>query len=143
MTFSFSQSQHERIEIDVHGYERPVSGEYWDDNWLRTDIRVSTGKFRGEVYAAIITSELAAFLSELRTLHERLNGSAEFKTIEEQLSLRLVGDGRGHFELRGEVADQPGISNRLHFSLQFDQSQLGAAIRELEQVTSKFPVRAA
>jgi hypothetical protein len=143
MIFSFGQSKHERVEVDVHGYERPASGEYYDHNWLRTDVRVSAGKFRGEVYATIITSELVAFLSELRTLYERLNGSAEFKTMEEQLSLRLVGDGRGHIELRGEVADQPGIGNRLHFTLQFDQSQLGAAIRELEQVTSQFPVRAA
>jgi hypothetical protein len=61
--------------------------------------------------------------------------------MEEQLSLRLVGDGNGHIELRGETSDQPGIGNRLHFSLNFDQSQLGASIRELERVVSRFPVR--
>jgi hypothetical protein len=142
MTFSFGQSEQERVEVDVHGYERPASGEYWDDNWLRVEIRVCAGGFRGKTSAAIITSELTKFLSELRPLYETLNGSAEFATMEQQLSLRLTGDGKGHIELRGEIADQPGVGNRLHFALQFDQSQVGASIRELERVISEFPVRA-
>jgi hypothetical protein len=141
MIFSFGQSEHERIEVDVHGYERPVSGEYWDDNWLTVEIRVRAGGFRGKASGTIITSELAKFLSELSPLYESLNGSAEFATMEGQLSLRLVGDGKGHIELRGEVSDQAGVGNRLHFHLDFDQSQLGASIRELESVTSQFPVR--
>jgi hypothetical protein len=143
MTFSFGQSERERIEVDVQGYERPASGEYWDDNWLTVDIHVCAGGFRGNASATIITSELSKFLTELRPLYESLSGSAQFETMEEQLSLKLVGDGKGHVELRGEVADQPGIGNRLHFTLQFDQSQLGEAIRELERVTSKFPIRVA
>jgi hypothetical protein len=57
------------------------------------------------------------------------------------LSLRLTGDGKGHVELRGEVSDQAGVGNRLHFTLQFDQSQLRASIHELERATSEFPVR--
>jgi hypothetical protein len=57
--------------------------------------------------------------------------------------LRLVGDGKGHIALRGEVADQPGVGNRLHFTLQFDQSQLGASVRELERLTLQFPERVA
>lgn len=141
MTFAFGHSEQERVEVDVHGYERAPVGEYWDDNWLRVDIRVRAGGFRGKASAMIITSELTKFLSELRPLLETLSGSAEFTTMEEQLSLRLTGDGKGHVELRGEVSDQAGVGNRLHFTLQFDQSQLRASIHELERVTSEFPVR--
>jgi hypothetical protein len=85
MIFSFGQPEEERIEIDVHGYERPPSGEYWDDNWLKVDIRVSAGGFRGKVSAAIITSELSKFVSDLRPLYETLSGSAQFETMEQQL----------------------------------------------------------
>lgn len=143
MIFSFGQSEQERVEIDVHGYERPASGEYWDDNWLTVEIRVRAGGFRGRAAAAINTGELTKFLEQLRPLFETLSGSADFATMEQQLSLRLVGDGKGHIELHGEVADRAGIGNRLDFTLQFDQSQLGASIRELERVTSQFPVRMA
>lgn len=139
MIFSFGQSEYERIEVDVLCYERaPVR----DDNWLTSQIRVCAGAFRVEVNAAIVTDELAAFLTQLLPLYNTLLGTAEFSTLEEQLHLRLTGDGKGHIELVGEVADQPGVGNRLHFTLQFDQSQLEASIRELKRVTSEFPVRA-
>jgi hypothetical protein len=142
MTFSFGQSEQERVEVDVLHYERARVGEYHDDNWLTVEIRVRAGGFRGKVSAAIVTDELVRFVSQLRPLFETLRGSAEFSTMEGQLSLQLTGDGKGHIELRGEVADRPGIGNRLHFALEFDQSQLGASISELEKVISEFPVRA-
>jgi len=143
MIFSFGQIEQERIEVDVLGYERSPVGEYSDDNWLNAVISVQAGGFRGKASATIITSELVAFLSELRPLYKKLNGSAEFVTMEEQLRLKLDGDGKGHIELRGEVADHAGIGNRLHFTLRFDQSQLATSIRELERVTSQFPIRSA
>jgi hypothetical protein len=143
MTFSFGQSHHERIEVEVLRYERQPVGEYHDDNWLTVQVRVCAGGFRGTVDGAFITEEFVAFLTQLRHLHQSLSGTAEFTTMEGQLHLRLTGDGKGHIEFVGEVADQPGIGNRLHFTLHFDQSQLGASIHELERVTSQFPVRAA
>ncbi|HEV2209805.1 MAG TPA: hypothetical protein VG167_13585 [Verrucomicrobiae bacterium] len=141
MIVSFGQSENERIEIDVHGYERAPVGEYWDDNWLIVEIRIRVGGFCGKAQASIITSELTKFASELGPLFETLAGTAEFTTMEGQLKLQLIGDGKGHIELRGEVADQAGIGNRLHFGLQFDQSQLGRSMSELQRVTSQFPVR--
>ncbi len=141
MTFSFGQSEHERLEIDVLSYERQPVGEYYDDNWLRVEIRVHAGGFRGKVSATILAAELDGFLQKLKSLYQTLSGNAEFITLEEQLTLNLIGDGKGHIELRGEVTDQPGIGNRLSFTLQFDQSQLAGSIRELERVVAQFPVR--
>ncbi len=143
MTFSFGHSEEERIEVEVHGYECAPVGEYYDDNWLTVEIRVRAGGFRGKASATILTGELTEFLSELRPLYQTLSGAAVFTTMEGQLSLQLVGDAKGHIELRGEVADQPGIGNRLHFTLPFDQSQLGTSINELERVTLQFPERVA
>jgi hypothetical protein len=143
MIFSFGQSKHERIEIEVLRYEHSPIGNYYDDNWLTVQVRVWVAGFRGSVDAALLTEELLSFLTQLRPLYESLRGEAKFTTLEGQLLLHLTGDGKGHIEMVGEVADQPGIGNRLHFNLQFDQSQLGAGIHELERVTSEFPVRAA
>ena len=142
MVFSFGMSEHERIEVDVLQYERSPNGDYDDDNWLKSQVRIAAGGFRGKVDAAIVTGELTAFLAQLRPLYDSLRGGAEFSALEGQLHLRLTGDGKGHVELAGEVADQPGIGNRLHFVMRFDQSQLGNSIRELEKVSSSFPVRA-
>lgn len=141
MFFSFGQSERERVEVNVLRYERAPIGDYYDDNWLEIEIRVQAGGFEGKMNAAILTEDLERFLSQLRPLYETLSGSAEFGTMEDQLSLKLTGDGKGHIELHGEVADRPGIGNRLHFALQFDQSQLRASISELEKATLQFPVR--
>ena len=142
MIFSFDQSETERIEVDVLRYERAPSGEYHDDNWLTSQFRVSVGGFHGQVdNAAILTYELAAFLTQLRPLYKTLRGTAEFSTLERQLHLLLVGDGIGHIALTGEVEDRVVGGNQLHFRLQFDQTQLATSIHELERVMSEFPIR--
>jgi hypothetical protein len=139
--FSFGQPERDRITVDVLRYERAVTGQREDDNWLVVQIEVRAGGFRGKANATIMTDELARFVSQLRPLYETLSGTAEFTTLEEQLHLHLSGDGKGHIELKGEVMDAAGIGNALEFHLQFDQSQLAESIHHLEKVTSSFPVR--
>ena len=141
MIFSFGQSEHERIAIDVVSYERPTSGDYDDDNWVVTQIEVRVRGFKGKARAALRTTELIEFGSKLRPLHETLSGTAEFTTLEGQSHLQLEGDGKGPINLKGEVMDQAGVGNRLHFSLEFDQSRLADSVRDLDAVISKFPVR--
>jgi len=80
MIFSFGQSEHERIAIDVVSYERPTSGDYDDDNWVVTQIEVRVRGFKGKARAALRTTELIEFGSKLRPLHETLSGTAEFTT---------------------------------------------------------------
>ncbi len=141
MIFSFGQTERERIEVAVLDYERVPVGEYHDDNWLKVQIRIWAGGFRGEVGASIVTDELVAFLAQLRPLYDNLSGTAEFVTLEGHLHLSLTSNSRGHIDLVGEVVDQPNTRNRLHFTLAFDQSHLRTSTHELESVISAFPVR--
>jgi hypothetical protein len=138
---SFGGTRHERLEIDVRRYERQPTGEYYDDNWLSVQITVAAGAFEGSFDAAFLTSELVAFRDQLQALHTTLRGTAELRTLEEQLSLDCVGNGLGSIELSGVAFDQPGIGNRLAFKLALDQTQVGAALAQLEVVVSEFPVR--
>lgn len=61
MTFSFGQSELERLEIVILGYEREPSGDHFDDNWLVTEISVRAGGFRGKANATILCGELVCF----------------------------------------------------------------------------------
>ena len=141
MTFAFGQSEHERVSVDVLSYERPVTGEHYDDNWLVVAISVLAGGFSGRARASILTDELVSFAEQLHPLCETLNGTAEFSTLEGQLSLKLLGDGRGHINLTGEVLDRAGLGNTLSFSFEFDQTLLQRSIHELDSVIRAFPVR--
>jgi len=141
MNFAFGQSEHERVTVDVLSYERPVTGEHYDDNWLVVAISVLAGGFSGRARASILTGELVRFAEQLHPLCESLKGTAEFATLEGQLSLKLVGDGRGHIQLSGEVSDRPSLGNMLSFSFEFDQTLLRRSIHELDCVIRTFPVR--
>ena len=141
MTFAFGQSEHERVSVEVLSYERPVTGEHYDDNWLVVAISVLAGGFSGRARASILTDELVSFAEQLHPLCETLNGTAEFSTLEGQLSLKLLGDGRGHINLTGEVLDRAGLGNALSFSFEFDQTLLQRSIHELDSVIRAFPVR--
>jgi hypothetical protein len=136
MLFSFGQSQHERIAVELLRFERP------DDDWLVVRIEVAAGGFRGTTDAHILTSELVRFASELQPLYDTLSGVAKFETLEAQLALRLSGDGKGHIHLEGDVRDQPGRGNCLKFELGFDQSQLLQSIKELNALLSSCETRA-
>ena len=133
----------EQIEIVVHGYERPDSTDYYDANWLSCEVSVAVGKFRGETRCALWTVDFHSFAKSLRELESNLAGSAEFTTMEEQLTLSLKGDGLGHFELVGEVIDRPGRGNGncLRWRFDVDQVQLDDFRRQIQRVVSTFPVR--
>jgi hypothetical protein len=60
--------------------------------------------------------------------------------MEGWVTLLLDGDGLGHVAFRGTVVDQPGIGNRLDFSLELDQSQLPSLICELDHILATYPV---
>ena len=141
-TVSIGGASREYVRIEVHGYERPPVGEFHDVNWLTVRVSVSAGAFSGAFDAAFLTEELVAFLEQLKRLHSSLSGEAVFSTLEEQLSLRLIGDGRGHIALTGACVDIAGTGNRLEFSLALDQTHLSSAIQQLNELVRSFPVRA-
>ena len=70
MIFSFGESQHERIEVDVLRYERSPVGDYHDDNWLTAKVRIAAGGFRGAVDASVFSVASCAFIP---CLHWRRN----------------------------------------------------------------------
>src|SRR5688572_9978383 len=139
MTFALGPGQHDRLQIDVHGYEQSSdSKDRFDLNWLRVEVSVQTGSFRARESIAILTWELDGFLAELVKLQESLAGTATFETLEEQLELRLKGDGRGHVELAGTLSSPQPNSNTLKFHLELDQTDLTKSISELKRVMAGF-----
>jgi len=131
----------EQLRIDVLGYEREPVGEYFDDNWLTVVVEVKAGGFIGSVSASFLTAEIEAFHQDAANLYDSLAGQAKFRTLEEQLSIDLVGDGLGHIRLTGSAEDQPGLGNTLAFGFAFDKTQLQSSVQSLARVLAAFPVR--
>ncbi len=128
--------------VSIHAVERSHPGctDYWDGNWIRCAIAVRVGGFLGKVTSDMRSEEFLAFRDALHHLYGRLAGEATFETMECWLKISVVGDGRGHFEAKCELRDDPGSGNRLTFVLAFDQTYLPPVLRQLDAIVDAFPV---
>src|SRR5690349_3338388 len=93
------------VELIVLGYERPATGEYYDDNWLSCEVRVHAGAFRGKYSASLLTSELSGLHEGLARLYRDLRGEAKLETMESQLDLHFKCDNLGHIHVAGTAMD--------------------------------------
>ena len=119
---------------------RSSGDDYWDGNWLTCEVRIFAGGFRGKFQANLRTDELERFATEVRTLHDDLKTAARLEPMEEQLTLVLQGDGRGHIECQGAAMDVVGTGNLLTFGLQLDQTQLFGTMVQLFELLNRYPV---
>jgi hypothetical protein len=132
----------EYLIIHVINREYPLSSDYWDGNWVRSTIKVSAGGFTGKVTASLRSEEFVKFMSELSMLYETLSGQACFTTMEQWLSITVVGDGLGHFEAQCQLSDNApaGTGNTLNFTIYFDQTFIPGMIAGLNRIITAFPV---
>src|SRR5690349_4321895 len=105
------------LTIKLFGRSHPEATDYWDGNWVRAAVEVAAGGFRGSVGGDVRAEELASFHDQFIQLQKSLRGTAEFKTMEEWLSIRVPGDGKGHMELRCNIRDQSNSGNKLDCTL--------------------------
>jgi len=139
--FTLGGSQFERVAIEVRGYSYPAQTDSDDGNWLNCKVSVAVGSFRGSAECSLRAEDFSSLERDLIRLLEEPRGSAEFTTVETQLAFRLEGDGLGHFEVSGELFDQPGIGNCLRWRIEVDQTQIAAALDQVRAITAAVPVR--
>ena len=128
------------LNITLFARSHPGAIDYWDANWVRTAVKVKAGGFRGSVDGDLRADELAHFLEQFARLQTSLQGIAVFETMEEWLSIRVTGDGKGHMQFRCVIRDQPGIGNTLECALDSDQTFTQSTITELAAAVEAFPV---
>jgi hypothetical protein len=61
--------------------------------------------------------------------NRNFNSIAIFESLEQQLVLKIKGDGLGHFEIDGE--ETPESHLELTFSISFNQTQIKEYVRQL------------
>jgi len=58
---------------------------------------------------------------------------AEFRTIEDQLAIRIDVDMLGHVLASGYLRDDFVCGNKLHFNIRYDQTLLWHTIAEIDE----------
>ncbi|MBB2495821.1 WapI family immunity protein [Aquipseudomonas ullengensis] len=141
-SFAIGANDGESVALTVLNYERPRTGEFYDDNWLLCEVTVRAGSFKGTFQANFLTSELVDLLQGLRKISAELRGEYNFEPMEGQLVFRASCDSLGHIHVSGKAMDQAGIGHTLGFGFSLDQTFLSATLHELSDLVQAFPVRA-
>ncbi|HEY2153988.1 MAG TPA: hypothetical protein VGH33_00060 [Isosphaeraceae bacterium] len=136
----FGGEEAEYLTLTVHGRSLPHSSDYWDGNWLACTADVAAGAFRGSVDRLLRNEDIARFHRSVVELHQQLTGEALFDTLDGWFDLRLIGDGHGHIEARGQLCDDPVGGNMLEFRLSFDQTYLPRLMVQLQATIAAFPI---
>ena len=131
----------EGISIWIDGRERPDAHDFSDANWLDARVLVEAPGASVELrHTSIRIDELAAFDAELQALYRDLKGTATLACLEAPLSIRLLGDRRGH--IRIEVDLTPDVASQRHwFEFSSDQSYLPRLLTGLRRVLETYEMR--
>lgn len=142
VTVGLSSGEHVTIRVLMRRY--PHAEDSWDGNWLDTMVDFRVGQFSGTVGTLLRADELRSFRQQIHDQYTSLGGTAVLESMENWLTLRLRMTGTGSVEVDGELIDQPGIGNRLTFTMAaIDQSYLPRVLDELDEMLMRFPVRGA
>jgi len=138
--FAFSLGGENKEVVSVDVLSRVPRDE---EGWIVCEIHVNAGGFSGTYRASLTVQELEGFNAALKALYHSLKGEAWLRTTENQLELRLIGNGRGGIELEGEAQDDFGFQrNILKFRLELDQTHLASAIRQFEELKAWIKIAA-
>lgn len=130
------------LRINILGLAHPDAKDDWDRKWVKSKVSLKAGGFNGQFACDLMTSDFEQFKEQLSGLYEKLDGIAIFDTIEDQIKIKIKGDGIGHFMAACVVMDSPGTGNSLEFELEFDQTYIPEMINKLENITRTFPTSA-
>ena len=132
----------DHLAIEVWGRAHPQATDFEDGNWLACQVSVRAGAFSGRYAPTLRAEEFQRFTTGVRRLNDTLKGEAEFRTLEEQLTLRIERVGSlGDLRLVGTARGAAGTGNLLSFQLhEFDQTDLPGVLAALTEVTGAFPV---
>ena len=117
----------EHISIDPIG---------WVDRegWFQANVEISIQSFNGVVEPYFEVQDFKRFHEQVQKLYKELKGSAVLSPIEEQFSLTLTGDGKGHIEAKGIAYAHATYGSCLEFEFDIDQTFLPHLIRSLKRL---------
>ncbi|MBD8028705.1 hypothetical protein H9636_18930 [Ureibacillus sp. Re31] len=129
-----------KVEIDVLAREYPNSSDYWDGNWVISNVKVEIPGYYVDFNASLRTDEIRDFLNDLKSMNRYLTGKAILKNLESIIHFEGEMDKLGHIDWSGETCYPAGSGAVLTFEFVSNQSYLEDLIKELEDITYVYPV---
>ncbi|MED5612388.1 WapI family immunity protein [Janthinobacterium sp. P210005] len=110
------------------------------DDWVGGDAEIRVRGFSASISADFEPTDFQIFEAELRALYENLSGKAQLLPREEQLTLKLRGNGRGGIEVSGTAWFVACYGSKLDFEFEIDQTYLPAVLEQLSAINGMLRV---
>ena len=130
--FSIGYFDRERLEVNLLSSPADPKSEGYD--WINATVHIEVGAFKGDNQISICLSDVIRFKDQLEPVYRNLKGFAEFKTIKDQLYIRIELDDLGHVQASGYLIDDFVLGNKLNFNIQYDQTLLWHTISEIDEM---------
>jgi len=101
----------------------PLSSNNSKD-WFQATVEIKVDCFVGKIRVYLENIDLLRFHTQLIKLDKTLKGKAALIPTEEQFTLILTGDGRGHINVTGHAYEQSSHGSCLQFDFELDQTYL-------------------
>ena len=129
-----------KIEIDILSREYPNSFDYWDGNWLVSNVKIEIPGYYVDFNASLRTDDIRDFVNELKLMNRNLSGKAMMKNLDSFIHFECEIDRLGQINWSGETCYPAGSGAVLNFTFVSNQSYLHDLIKELDDIIHVFPV---
>jgi hypothetical protein len=127
-----------KIEINI--LSRSTSYDYWDGNWLYSNIVMSIGFFTASYNCNLRTDEFSLFNEKLEELLTGKSAESQFYSMEEGLLLDFKKDLSGNFVLKGKAMSNENYKTSLLFEVSVDYMQVEQLRNSIHSLLQKYPV---
>lgn len=127
-----------KLEIKILKRSNSETEDYWDANWLESEIRIDVPGFNALYGTNLRVDDLQRFYEGLTALQNSSVKEAEFTTMEEGLYLHCELALNGNINCKGKANNDTG--NSLDFNLQTDLASLDDFVDELKAVLQSYPL---
>lgn len=129
------------LRLWVHGRQFPQSQDYWDGNWLIVTAHCSYSQSSVRADGSFVhLGEIYGLLQETEALFQTLQGKAELRCMEPNLSVELLAQTGGH--IRVKISLTPDNMTESHsYTDGLDQTYLPPVISGCKAILAKFPLR--
>jgi hypothetical protein len=139
-TILLGDASGERVAIRPTGRTHPEVSDCSDGNWIDCSVEIRAGGFEGRYVACFRSEDFRDWRDAIDRVVAERQGVAWFTTLENQLTLAVTLNERGHVRVDATARDEPWSRNELKFALRIDQTYLRPLIRALDELLREYPV---
>lgn len=127
-----------KLEINIIKRSNEDAQDYWDGNWLDSEIIINTTGIRMCYGASLRVEELEKFYEDLIKLSKFTSNKIIFTTLEGQLFLEFSVAVGGQVVCQGRAINQD--DNSLNFHIKTDLISIDYFLTELKLSLKQYPL---